>query len=81
MTYKLFLVPIAAVVILLSTVLWQDSTDPAGTLAPPPPAARRRRARGTGSGTEKGTKGLSVSAYRRLSFVFCLFYHAFPRCQ
>ena len=40
MTYKLFLVPIAAVVILLSTVLWQDSAGPSGTLAPPPPAAR-----------------------------------------
>ena len=39
MTYKLLLVPILAVALLLSTVLWQDVHGPSGTPAPPPPAA------------------------------------------
>ena len=38
MSYKLFLVPILAVVLLLCSVLWQDQRGPDGTLAPPPPA-------------------------------------------
>ena len=40
MTYKLFLVPILAVVLLLSSVLWQERTGPSGTLVPPPPKAQ-----------------------------------------
>lgn len=40
MSYKLFLVPILAVALLLSTVLWRDTHGPSGTLAPPPPSSR-----------------------------------------
>ncbi len=40
MAYKIFLSPILAVALLLSTLLWQDSNSPSGTLAPPPPSAR-----------------------------------------